>query len=48
MTVNLKENLPLNLEQDERTYITKQQYIAGITNQISKKYSHLRQDSKAP
>lgn len=48
MTKNPKEKSPLNLDQDERTYISKSDFIAGIINKVTKKYANLRQDSKAP
>lgn len=48
MNQTSKETLPLNLVEVERTYINKSQFIVGVTNSIAKKYSHLRQDSKAP
>lgn len=48
MNQTSKETLPLNLDEDERTYINKSQFIVGVTNSIAKKYGHLRQDSKAP
>ena len=48
MNQSSKENLPLDLDDDERTYISKSEFIAGVTNSIANKYSHLRQDSKAP
>lgn len=48
MIENLEEKMPLDLEQDERTYISKTQFIAGIINKVAKKYPNLRQDSKAP
>lgn len=48
MNQSSKETLPLNLDDDGRTYINKSQFIAGVINSIANKYSHLRQDSKAP
>lgn len=48
MNQTSKETLPLNLDDDERTYINKSQFIAGVINSIAKKYGSLRQDSKAP
>lgn len=48
MSLNLEENPPLNLDDDERTYITKAEFIAGVINSVKNKYPHLRQDSKAP
>ncbi len=48
MTEHLKEKLPLDLDQDERTYISKADFIAGIINKVAKEYATLRQDSKAP
>lgn len=43
---SLKENLPLAT--DVKHYISKEEYIAGIINSISKKYPNLRQQSKGP
>lgn len=43
---NSKERLPLTT--DNRQYISKEEYLAGIINSIQKKYPFLRQQSKAP
>lgn len=43
-----EEEFPLGLEESERTYISKAEYLAGVINTIDKRYPTLRQDSKGP
>ena len=47
MTDNNKENALLISDEDV-TFITKEQYLAGVINSIQTRYKHLRQLSKAP
>lgn len=46
--MNQKEKMPLGLSENERTYISKEEFINGVINSIADKYPNLRQDSKAP